>query len=59
MAFTQNNLVRSIGADAIADLFDAGTLTIRTGAAPGPNSAASGTVLATITCPTPAFGASS
>lgn len=39
--------------------FDSGTLEIRTGAAPGPDAAATGTVLATITLPADAFGAAS
>lgn len=39
--------------------FDSGILEIRTGAAPGPDAAATGTVLATITLPADAFGASS
>lgn len=59
MAFKQNTASRNVVADAFADLFDGATLTIRSGAAPGPNSAASGSVLATITLPTPAFGAAS
>lgn len=37
--------------------FDSGTLEIRTGAAPGPDAAATGTVLATITTPADAFAA--
>jgi len=59
MAHTQNNALRSVMADAYADVWDGGTLTIRTGAAPGSNETATGTVLATITLPTPAFGAAS
>ena len=39
--------------------FDSGILEIRTGAAPGPNAAATGTVLATITLPADAFAAAS
>jgi hypothetical protein len=37
--------------------FDSGTLELRTGAAPGPDAAATGTVLATITLPADAFSA--
>src|SRR6187402_939084 len=41
----------------LGSLFDAGTLEIRTGPQPAdPNSAASGTLLCTITIPNPAFG---
>lgn len=50
--------VRNVALDAIADEFDGGTLKIYSGAQPAsPNDAASGTLLATITLPTPAFGA--
>lgn len=47
-------------AELLGSLFNAGTLEIRTGLQPAdPNSAASGTLLATITIPNPAFGAAS
>lgn len=36
-----------------ADIFDGGVLEFRTGAPPGPNAADSGTLLASITLPTP------
>lgn len=50
--------VRNVALDAIADEFDGGTLKIYTGAQPAsPNDAPSGTLLATIDLPTPAFGA--
>lgn len=39
--------------------FDSGVLEIRTGAAPGPNAADGGTLLASITLPGDAFGAAS
>jgi hypothetical protein len=39
--------------------FDSGSLEIRTGAAPGPDAADGGTLLADITLPADAFGASS
>lgn len=39
--------------------FDSGTLEIRSGAAPGPDAAATGTVLVTITTPADAFAAAS
>lgn len=40
---------------AAADIFDGGVLEIRTGAPPGPNAADAGTLLASMTLPTPAF----
>jgi len=40
-----------------ADIFNSGVLEIRSGAAPGPNAADSGTLLASITLPADAFGA--
>ena len=43
--------------DSIDATFNSGTLTIRTGTAPGAGSAASGTVLATLTLPVDAFNA--
>jgi hypothetical protein len=43
--------------DSIDATFNSGTLTIRTGTAPGAGSAATGTVLATLTLPTDAFNA--
>lgn len=47
-------------ADSLVDDFDGGTLEIRTGAQPADaNAADSGTLLVTITLPTPAFGAAS
>jgi len=45
--------------DSIDTTFNSGTLTIRTGSAPGAGSAATGTVLATLTLPTDAFNAAS
>lgn len=45
--------------DAIDATFNSGTLTIRTGSAPGAGSAATGTVLATLTLPADAFNAAS
>lgn len=57
MAITINATGRNAMLDALADLFDVATLTIRTGSAPGAGNTATGTVLATITLPTPAFGA--
>lgn len=55
---------RSAASDAIVDLLDAGsgaaTIQIRTGSQPaGPGSAATGDLLATITCADPAFGSAS
>jgi len=43
--------------DSIDATFNSGTLTIRTGTAPGAGSSATGTVLATLTLPTDAFNA--
>ena len=50
---------RQAACDAIVDQLDslAGTLEIRTGSAPDPDSAVTGTLLATITLQAPAFGA--
>lgn len=59
MAIAISTASRDDAVDAVVDQFDAGTLEIRTGAAPGPGAAPTGTVLATISLPTPAFGASS
>jgi hypothetical protein len=59
MAVTLNNTARHAALDALADLCDGATLTVRTGAAPGAGNIATGTVLATITLPTPAFAAAS
>lgn len=54
----QNTSLRTTLADAFADLFDGGTLKIYSGSQPASaNDAASGTLLATINLPTPAFGA--
>lgn len=50
--------LRNVLADAL-DLFGGGVLEIRSGAAPGPNAADAGTLLASITLPTPAMGAAS
>lgn len=55
---------RNAACDAIVDLLDAdsgaATIQIRTGSQPaGPGTSATGTLLATITCSDPAFGAAS
>ena len=57
-----SNAVAKAACDAIVDLIDggagAGTVKIYTGAQPAdPDTAASGTLLATLTCSDPAFGA--
>lgn len=53
-----NDGMRNSLADSFADLFDGGILKVYTGAAPAdPDDAATGTLLATIDLPTPAFGA--
>lgn len=54
----KNTALRNIQADALGAVFDGGTLEIYTGTQPAdPNSAATGTLLCTITIPNPAFGA--
>lgn len=52
-----NKVLDSFGNAGAGFNFDSGTLKIRTGAAPGPDAAGSGTVLATITLPADAFAA--
>ena len=59
MTVTANTSAANAALDAVADLMDGATLTIRSGAAPGAGATATGTVLAEITCPTPAFAAAS
>ena len=57
MSLRKNTALRNAQADALGDNFDGGTLKIYTGAQPASaNDAASGSLLATITIPTPAFG---
>lgn len=54
----KNTDLRNLQADALANVWDGGTIEIYTGGQPAdPNSAPSGSLLATITLPTPAFGA--
>ena len=53
----RNVIANAIGNAGAGINFDSGILEIRSGAAPGPNAAATGTVLATITLPADAFGA--
>lgn len=57
MAVNLNTDLRNAIADATGARFDGGTLEIRTGAPPGPNAAASGTLLVTLTVSNPAFDA--
>jgi len=53
-----SDAVRNILADAIGDLYDGGELKIYSGSQPAtPITAPTGTLLATITLPTPAFSA--
>jgi hypothetical protein len=59
MAITTNTTLANALLDGIDSAFNNGTLTIRTGAAPGANNTATGTVLATITLPADAFAAAS
>lgn len=58
MALRKNTNMVNAQATAATDLFNSGTLQIRTGAQPASaNDAASGTLLCTITLPADAFGA--
>ena len=60
MPLRKNDDLRNEQADLLGSQFDAGTLEIYTGGQPAdPNSAVSGSLLATITIPNPAFGAAS
>lgn len=64
MTLTLATTARTAMCDALVDLLDAGTgaatIQIRSGSRPAnPNTAATGTLLATITCEDPAFGAAS
>ena len=56
MALNISTKMRDVIAGAV-DIFNSGSLEIRSGAAPGPNAADSGTLLADITLPADAFGA--
>ena len=63
-SFKISTAARDAACNAIVDLVDAGagagTIKVYTGAAPtNPGDAASGTLLGTLTCSDPAFGASS
>jgi hypothetical protein len=54
----KNTDLRNLQADALGAVFDGGTLEIYTGTQPAdPNSAPTGSLLATINIPNPAFGA--
>lgn len=55
----KNQVLNGFGNAAAGINFDSGILEIRSGAAPGPDAAATGTVLATITLPADAFAAAS
>lgn len=64
MALAISTLLRNVIANAIGNAgsginFDSGVLELRTGAAPGPNAADSGTLVASITLPADAFAAAS
>lgn len=60
MALRKNNLFRSHQANQVGDTYSGGTLEIRSGSQPAdPDSAASGTLLATIDLPSPAFTSAS
>lgn len=58
MAFRKNDGLRNAQADAFGDLFNGGTIQIRSGGQPAdPDDAASGTLIVTINLPADAFGA--
>lgn len=57
MAIQDNDALANALIDWIGDHFDGATLELRTGAAPGPNNAPTGTVIASMTLPTPAMAA--
>jgi hypothetical protein len=60
MPLRKNTAIRNAQADLLGSQFDSGTLLIYTGTQPAdPNSAVTGSLLATITIPNPAFGAAS
>lgn len=52
-------LLEAIGNAGTGINFNSGVLQIRSGTAPGPNAAATGTLLASVTLPADAFGAAS
>lgn len=57
MTTRYNDALRNVGADAIADQFDGGTIKIYTGSQPaGAGDATAETLLCTVDIPTPAFG---
>lgn len=55
MAVNLNTALRNAVANATGARFNGGTLEVRTGAPPGPNNTASGTLLVTLTVSNPAF----
>lgn len=60
MPLRKNTATINEQAELLGSLWDGGTLEIYSGTQPGdPNSAATGTLLVTITIPNPAFGAAS
>jgi hypothetical protein len=60
MAITKNDGLRNQQGNDLGTVFDGGTLDIRTGTRPAdPDSAATGTLLVTISIDNPAFGAAS
>jgi hypothetical protein len=57
MALTLRDTAANAMIDALTDLVDGGTVEIRSGSRPAnPSDAATGTLLATLTLPTPSFG---
>lgn len=60
MALTIRGAAQNARLDLLTDYLDGGTIEIRTGSRPtSPDDAATGTLLATLTLPTPSFGAAS
>lgn len=58
MALSFRDTASNAMVDVLTDLLDGGTIEIRTGSKPAsPNDAATGTLLATLTLPSPSFGA--
>jgi hypothetical protein len=54
-----NNTLKNTLLDGIDAVFNSGTLTLRSGSAPGAGNAATGTVLATVTLPADCFSPAS
>lgn len=57
MTIDLSTKLQQVLVDACVDLWDGGVLELRTGAPPGADQADGGTLVASITLPTPAYGA--